>query len=244
MQVTALHIPPRVSCPRFVVKVANGGAGYHAMCMDRQDWDDRYRTEELIWRAEPNRFLVEEVAGLPPGRALDLACGEGRNALWLAERGWSVTGVDFSGVALAKARRWAAERHLQLDLVEADLLEWEAPALPFDLVVVLYLHLPAQHRRRVLRRAVRGLAPGGRIVVVGHDSTNISNGFGGPQDPAVLFSPADIVADLEGLQPERAERVRRPVTDDNGHHEAIDALVTAVRAAVGLSSPSVAANPP
>jgi SAM-dependent methyltransferase len=82
--------------------------------MDRQQWDERYMTDELIWRAEPNRFLVEEVARMKPGRALDLACGEGRNALWLAERGWQVTGVDFSPVGLAKARRLAVVRRVDV----------------------------------------------------------------------------------------------------------------------------------
>ena len=76
--------------------------------MEREQWDERYRADELIWKVEPNRFLVEEVAGLVPGRALDLACGEGRNALWLAERGWQVTAVDFSAVGLEKARRLAS----------------------------------------------------------------------------------------------------------------------------------------
>ena len=73
--------------------------------MDRHDWDARYAGEQLVWSAEPNRFLVAEVDGLTPGRALDVACGEGRNAIWLAEQGWTVTGVDFSPVALDKARR-------------------------------------------------------------------------------------------------------------------------------------------
>src|SRR5215217_7896374 len=77
--------------------------------MTPDDWDRRYAEPRLVWSAEPNRFVVEEVADLPPGRALDLACGEGRNALWLAARGWDVTGVDFSGVAVGKARRMAAD---------------------------------------------------------------------------------------------------------------------------------------
>ena len=78
--------------------------------MDRHDWDARYAGEQLVWSAEPNRFLVAEVDGLPPGRALDVACGEGRNAIWLAEHGWMVTAVDFSAVAIDKGRRLAAAR--------------------------------------------------------------------------------------------------------------------------------------
>src|SRR6476646_8725770 len=87
----------------------------------REDWNARYAQKELVWSAEPNRLFAAEVGGLPPGRALDLACGEGRNAVWLAGRGWRVTGVDFSGVALAKARRLADRAGVALDLVQADL---------------------------------------------------------------------------------------------------------------------------
>jgi SAM-dependent methyltransferase len=202
--------------------------------MEGERWDDRYRTDELIWRAEPNRFLVEEVAGLVPGRALDLACGEGRNALWLAERGWQVTAVDFSAVGLAKAQRLASERALDLRWVEADVLEWEPPRSSFDLVVVMYLHLPAVDRRRALQRAASALAVGGALLVVGHDSTNLAEGFGGPQDPAVLFSPDDVVSDLKSLQIERAERARRPVGTDHGEAYAIDAVVRA-RQPVGVA---------
>ena len=197
--------------------------------MEREQWDERYRVDELIWKAEPNRFLVEEAAGLAPGRALDLACGEGRTALWLAERGWQVTAVDFSSVGLEKARRLASERGLELVLVEADVLEWEPPAASFDLVIVMYLHLPAGARRRVQERAASALAPGATLLVVGHDSTNLTEGIGGPQDPAVLFSPEDIVGDLDGLDIERAERARRPVATGSGEVDAIDAIVRAVR---------------
>jgi SAM-dependent methyltransferase len=197
--------------------------------VEREQWDERYRVDELIWKAEPNRFLVEEAAGLAPGRALDLACGEGRNALWLAERGGQVTAVDFSSVGLEKARRLASERGLELVLVEADVLEWEPPAASFDLVIVMYLHLPAGARRRVQERAASALAPGATLLVVGHDSTNLTEGIGGPQDPAVLFSPEDIVGDLDGLDIERAERARRPVATGSGEVDAIDAIVRAVR---------------
>jgi SAM-dependent methyltransferase len=71
--------------------------------MHAAEWDARYAGKNLVWEAEPNRWVVEVCAGLPPGRALDLACGEGRNALWLARQGWRVTGVDFSRVALERA---------------------------------------------------------------------------------------------------------------------------------------------
>jgi SAM-dependent methyltransferase len=197
--------------------------------VNREHWDERYGTEELIWKAEPNRFLVEELDALPPGRALDVACGEGRNAVWLASKGWRVTGVDFSRAGLAKAKQLATDRGVEVTWVEADVVEWQPPMASFDLVVVMYLHLPAEQRRRALAHTAAALAPGGVLLVVGHDTSNLLKGTGGPQDPAVLFGPDEIVQDLSGLQIERAEQVKRTVVTDAGEATAIDALVRAVR---------------
>jgi SAM-dependent methyltransferase len=197
--------------------------------LSREQWDERYGTEDLIWKAEPNRLLVEEVDGLEPGRALDIACGEGRNAIWLAAQGWAVTGVDFSRVGLAKAERLATDRGLEVSWIEADAVDWQPPAASFDLVVVMYLHLPSDRRRRVLAHAAAALAPGGTVLVVGHDLSNLAGGTGGPQDPAVLYGPEDIVEDLPALRVVRAERVERLVASDTGEATAIDALVRAVR---------------
>ncbi len=198
--------------------------------MDRDDWDLRYAGDELVWSAEPNRFLVEAIRDLLPGSALDVACGEGRNAVWLAEQGWRATGVDFSKVALEKAHRLAAVRGVDVDWVEADVRTW-SPDSTFDLVVLLYLQVPAPERRPILQTFAGAVAPGGHLLVVGHDTENLTAGVGGPQDPAVLFSAADVVESLQGsgLVVERAEQVRRPVTTDHGAHDALDALVRAVR---------------
>jgi SAM-dependent methyltransferase len=199
--------------------------------MDRRQWDERYATDELVWRADPNRFLVEEVAGLPVGSALDVACGEGRNAVWLAERGWEVTGVDFSPVALGKGRRLAEHQGVEVALVEADVTSWTPPREAFDLIVVLYLHLPADARRRVLTAQVPALRRGGTLLVVGHDATNPAQGFGGPQDPAILYTAQDLAHEVGGLVVERAEAVERPVDTAEGPRVAIDALLRAKRVA-------------
>jgi SAM-dependent methyltransferase len=196
---------------------------------EREDWNRRYAESELLWSAQANRFLVAEVAGIVPGTALDLACGEGRNAIHLAEQGWRVTAVDFSDVALARGERLARRRGVEIDWQLADLRAYRPPAGAFDLVVVLYLHLAAPARRTVLARAARALAPGGTILVVGHDLTNLTNGHGGPKNPAILFTPDVVAGELPGLVVERAERVRRPVAVDGGEVDAIDALVRARR---------------
>lgn len=204
--------------------------------MDHQDWDERYAATELMWSAGPNVF-VEQIAGdLPPGRALDLAAGEGRNALWLAERGWDATAVDFSQVALDRARELAAQR-LGADAGRftthrADLQSYQPPAQAYDLVLLVYLQVPADQRRTAVRAAASDVAPGGALLVIAHDTDNLAHGVGGPPNPAVLYSAADVVADLEGtgLAVARAEQVRRPVETPDGVRHALDALVLATRA--------------
>ncbi|HLG07755.1 MAG TPA: class I SAM-dependent methyltransferase [Gaiellaceae bacterium] len=195
--------------------------------MQREDWDRKYAEAELLWSATPNRFLVAEAIDLAPGGALDLACGEGRNALWLAGLGWRVTAVDFSEVAVAKARERAALAGLDVDFVCADLLEYEPERDAYDLVLVFYLQAPADELRLVLSRAAGALVPGGTFLLVGHDLTNMTEGVGGPSDPRVLYTPDDVVAGLPGLEIEKAERVLRDVADAD--RPAIDVLVRARR---------------
>lgn len=192
--------------------------------MDDAAWDARYSATELVWTAEPNRWVTEVLTGRPPGTAVDLACGEGRNAIWLAEQGWAVTGVDFSAAGLDKARALAHQRGVHVDWQRADLADWR-PRQPVDLVLLAYLQVPEQLRRPVHRAAAQALRPGGTLLVIGHDSTNLIDGVGGPQDPTVLFTSNDVLADVDGLglTVARAERVHRPV--DGQPRPAIDALV-------------------
>lgn len=197
----------------------------------REEWNRRYAGRELLWSAQPNRFLVAEAEGLPPGRALDIACGEGRNAVWLAEQGWRVTGVDFSDVGLGKARELAGARGVEAEWVQADLLDYRPEQRAYDLVLVFYVQLPEPERRSIIRAAAEAVASGGVLLVVAHDSSNLERGHGGPEDPAVLYTAADVVTDLDGsaLEIERAELVERPVATPGGERTALDALVRARR---------------
>jgi SAM-dependent methyltransferase len=195
----------------------------------REDWNARYAQKELLWTAQPNRLFAAEVGDLEPGQALDIGCGEGRNAVWLAERGWGVTAVDFSDVALAKAAELAASRRVEVEWVLADVLAYEPEPKAFDLVAVLYLQLPHDELTRAIRAAVRAVAERGTLFVLGHDSSNLVDGYGGPRDPAVLFTPDDVVVELDGLALEQAEQVRRTVVLDDREAVAIDALVRAHR---------------
>jgi SAM-dependent methyltransferase len=193
--------------------------------VQREDWDKRYASVENLWAVRPNRFLVAEVAELEPGRALDLACGEGQNAIWLATLGWAVTGVDYSEVAIGKARARAERDGAHVDFVCADLLEYQPSTDAFDLVLLLYFHIPASERRDVLARAAGALAPGGTCVVIGHDLTNLTHGVGGPNDPSLLSTPAELASELPGLEIEKATTILRDV--DGEERDAIDNLVRA-----------------
>lgn len=184
--------------------------------MDAEAWDERYAAADLVWSAEPNRFVAEELADLPQGRAVDLAAGEGRNAIWLARRGWRVTAVDFSAVALDKGARLAGDT--PVEWVVGDATEW-CSEQPLDLALIAYLQLPAAQRRAANRRAVESLRPGGTFLLVAHDSTNLTEGTGGPQDPSVLMTAEDVLADLGGIDIDvvRAGRVAREVVGGDDH---------------------------
>jgi SAM-dependent methyltransferase len=200
--------------------------------VDSRQWDERYSGTEFEWTTRPNQFVAAGLADLPAGRALDLAAGEGRNTVWLAERGWRVTAVDFSRVGLEKGRKLSAARGIdpaQVHWIVADLRDYEPERDAFDLVLVAYLQVSRELRAKVLAGAAAALAPGGTLFVIGHDLTNLTEGVGGPQDPDVLYTLEAVSAELPGLHVVRAERVHRTVERDEGPAIAIDTLVRAVR---------------
>ncbi|SFL71388.1 class I SAM-dependent methyltransferase [Nocardia asteroides NBRC 15531] len=213
------------------------------------DWDARYAQSELVWGAPPNSTVVEYVYGLdrrvpllpdepggaPPElpRALDLACGEGRHALWLATHGWHVDAVDFSQVGIDKGRTVAARLsrsvRSRVDWRCADITDLATAGLtgPYELILMVFVHLPAAQRGALLRELAGMLSPGGLLLVLGHDSRNLTDGYGGPQDPAILFTPEDVRAELgdADLTIRVADAVLRPTEGP----DAIDALVVAER---------------
>ncbi|MCA2209621.1 class I SAM-dependent methyltransferase [Nocardia rosealba] len=211
--------------------------------MDAAEWDARYARSELVWGAPPNSTVVEYVHGLDrrlplqadgtaaPMRALDLACGEGRHALWLATHGWQVQAVDFAQVGIDKGRTVAARLsrsvRSRVEWTCADITDLDSAGVsgPFELILVVFVHLPPQERRPLLHQLASMLAPGGMLLVLGHATRNITDGYGGPQDPTILFAPDDIRADLDGtgVTITTAREVFRPTEGA----DAIDALVVA-----------------
>ena len=203
--------------------------------MDAADWDRRYAGADLVWSVGPNGWVRELAAPLRPGVALDVAAGEGRNALWLVEQGWDVVATDFSPVAVNRMREIADRRlggrRSRFTAVVADATH-PAPVPPaggggtaYDLVLLVYLQLPRPAWRVALSAAVEATAPGGVVLVVGHAVRNLTEGVGGPQDAAVLYDPEDVVASAAGLpvQVELARLRRREV--EGSHSPALDTVV-------------------
>ncbi len=200
--------------------------------MEREDWNKCYASRNCAGANSASRFLVGEVDTEVPGRALDLASGEGRNAVWLAQHGWHVTAVDFASVAIAKGVRLAARLGVaaQIKFMNADLRDYRPMGRQFDLVTVFYLQLPIVLLRPIIRRAANALAPGGVFLMVGHDCENLQRGYGGPQHPELLYTAADVVDALAGeLKVEKAVRVERAVVTTEGVKRALDCMVRAIQ---------------
>lgn len=197
--------------------------------MDVSGWDERYRSTDRLWSAEPNVFVADRLREIEPGVGLDLASGEGRNAIWLAERGWDMTAVDFSAVAAERGR----EHSDSVEFVVADVLTWE-PDRRFDLVLIAYLHLDESEFEPLIRRATMWLVPGGELFMVGHDRSNLEHGVGGPPAPEVLWDVDRMVSWLEDLEIVEARVLEREVEGEE--KTARDALIRA-RAVPGRTRP-------
>ncbi|ALG15680.1 hypothetical protein AOZ06_50875 [Kibdelosporangium phytohabitans] len=152
--------------------------------MDEAFWDDLYREKER-WSGKPNPQLVAEVSGLEPGTALDVGCGEGADAIWLRERGWQVTGVDVSGIALGRAR----ERDPEVTWLHLDLVKDPAPGT-YDLVTAHYVHVhPLSDMRVLQQRLADAVAPGGTLLLVGHDQSEMAEAdLNRPDNPDLYFT--------------------------------------------------------
>ncbi|MET0415157.1 MAG: class I SAM-dependent methyltransferase [Actinoplanes sp.] len=160
---------------------------------EEQAWDERYAQDDRIWSGAPNVVLVQEVAGLTPGTALDLGCGEGADAVWLAKQGWQVTGVDISGVALARAGGHAADAGVSVDFQHRDLSTSFPPGV-YDLVSAQFLYSWGDlDRDKVLRQAAEAVAPGGVLLIGGHQD----HGPFGHGDGVHFASTDEVIAALD-----------------------------------------------
>ncbi|MEY2532357.1 MAG: hypothetical protein QOF29_267 [bacterium] len=197
-------------------------------------WDARYASRERIWSGEPNRQLVAEAASLPPARALDAGSGEGADALWLADRGWRVTGVDVSPVALARASARAAEHGdavaSRVAWEHADLRTWSPQLAAYDLVSAQFLHPAPDVRPQVVHRLAAAVEPGGVLLYVGHDPSDLAVVPRGHPELLAAVSEITQLLDRDVWDVEVAEARPRPGTHRDGRAVTLhDAVVRARR---------------
>jgi SAM-dependent methyltransferase len=194
---------------------------------DEAYWEERYRASTTVWSGRPNRQLVAEAVDLPPGTALDAGSGEGGDALWLAAQGWKVTAVDFAATALERGAQAAAAAGLadRVEWLRADLRSWIPPADGYDLVSAQFFHLPPDERAAVFGTLAAAVAPGGRLLVVGHDVHDLEAGAHRPHAPELFFTAEQVAATLDPTAWEivTAETRPRPALD----HEADDGTTVA-----------------
>jgi 2-polyprenyl-3-methyl-5-hydroxy-6-metoxy-1,4-benzoquinol methylase len=196
-------------------------------------WDERYAGHDRVWSGNPNARLVEYAADLAPGDAIDVGCGEGADVVWLAQRGWRVTGVDVSQVAVDRARAHAAEATMgdrttfaRVDMAAGDSLPGKA-----DLVTAMYLHLPEASFADCYTRMAAAVRPGGTLLVAGHHPDDAATGLRNVALAHLMFTPGHVTAVLDPTQweVELAEAVPRRETHDGHAHAVTDSVVLAHR---------------
>jgi SAM-dependent methyltransferase len=176
--------------------------GHDAIRVSGRDfWDERYRSAPRVWSGDPNPQLVAEIAGRPPGRALDAGCGEGADAIWLARGGWEVVAADISGVALERGARHASDSGpdvpARIDWRQVDLLASPPETDSFDLVSAQFMQLPPEPRARLFTALMASVRPGGALLVVGHHVSDLAAGAHRPPMPELFYSPGEIAALLD-----------------------------------------------
>jgi thioredoxin reductase/SAM-dependent methyltransferase len=209
----------------------HSGHSGHQPIRGEQAWDDRYRSRPEVWSGEPNAVLVAEAADLPPGTVFDAGAGEGGDACWLAARGWTVTAADISSVALQRAAARAGQLGLDITWLHADLARSPIPGT-YDLVTAHFLHLPPADRKPLLRHLIDAVAPGGILLVTGHDPSDHATTMQRPDLTEFGWTADELAAELgEGWTIEAAEARPRQATDPEGREITIhDAVVRARRA--------------
>ncbi|PTX91484.1 class I SAM-dependent methyltransferase [Opitutus sp. ER46] len=180
-------------------------------------WDQRYANASYVYGTQPNDFLVSMAGRIPRGPVLCLAEGEGRNAVFLAERGHAVTAVDGSAVGLRKAQELAASRGVSLVTQVADLADFAITPGAWAGIVSIWAHLPPALRQRVHRQVVAGLQPGGVFILEAYTPAQLRHGTGGPKDPSLCMTLPALRAELTGLTFHVGCEIERDVKEGVGH---------------------------
>ena len=195
-------------------------------------WDERYRSADRLWSGQPNPQLVAQATDLAPGEALDVGCGEGADAIWLASRGWTVTAVDVSAVALDRAAAHAAAEGVSIRWQREDLLSWGPGPERYDLVTAEFMHLPNPELQSLHARLAAAVRPGGTLLIVAHHPDDLHVNVGRAGHLALFPSAEQLAASLDSASWEIvvAAAIGRPAIDLDGKAVTVrDTVLRAVR---------------
>ena len=176
-------------------------------------WDERYKSDEYIYGKDPNEFLANAVGKIPKGKVLCVAEGEGRNAVFLAEHGYEVTAVDSSAVGLEKARQLAQERGISIQTIVCDLAHFNIEPQSWDGVVSIFAHVPPQVRKELHEKIVKGLRPGGVLILESYRPDQLKYGTGGPPTAELMMTLEGLEKELKGLNFDYGVELDRDVVE-------------------------------
>ena len=183
----------------------------------RDFWNEKFATTDYAYGTEPNDFLVSAVTNLKRGATLSLAEGEGRNAVWLAQQGFTVSAIEQSEKGVGKTLRLALQRGVIVMAERGELETFHIQPNSWDLVVSIYAHTPQELRRKLHRQVVAGLKPGGVFVLEAYTPAQIPNNTGGPKDASLMPTAELLRSELAGLVFDHIEEVERDVVEGSLH---------------------------
>ena len=180
-------------------------------------WDNRYSSEEYVYGIEPNNFFRESLRTLEVGEILLPAEGEGRNAVYAALQGWNVKAFDISSEGKNKADKLASDNSVSIDYKVAGFDEFIAPKESFDVIALIYAHVPASDRKAYYQKCVKWLKPGGTLILEGFSKKQLGLNSGGPKSLEMLFSLEELTEELEGLTIEKGLETKITLSE-GAHH--------------------------
>ncbi len=185
--------------------------------MNKEMWDQRYADSEYVYGTHPNEFFKQELDKLVPGKILLPADGEGRNAVYAAEKGWIVSAFDQSDEGRKKALRLASGRNVTIEYEIRDLETTEYPADHFDAIALVFVHSSAKNRRQIYLNLMRFLKPGGTLILIGYSKEQLQYNTGGPKEISMLFSEDELIEDFAGLQIKSIRKIETMIQEGDFH---------------------------
>lgn len=182
----------------------------------KEEWNKRYNSHRFIYGRKPNKYIADKLVEFSPGKILFPAESEGRNAIFAAQNQWQPTAVDFSEIAIEKAKRWAKSAHLDIRFITHDFITWPGPKFFFDVVAVTFLHLPRKYRPDLHKKLIEYIKPGGHLLMEVFHTNQLTKNSGGPRKQSMLYTTEEIAKDFAQIHTHQL--IQKKVNLDEGSY--------------------------